>query len=426
MKAQEIAKPIINNYSGVKIDIHNPTVNAPANNNQGYAKPDFQIYNYEQKKIPADYYQQVYVTPNNEITKPIVKVIPQLPDPKPVAQIPESVLEPVKTVPVPNPVFVETTTPKAEPIKEVLIEKAPDITQETQPQEQMGLSAQPPVANVPETTVSVAPVTEITPQPVTAPIMATPAEPKTETFEKQPIEIIPPVEINPPIDRKQVYANLRNPDYDIQALQLKDIVDAGLSGNPENVKPYIVEQVFLDVINLVNVDSTKLAGPTDAQLQIRTKIIENMISAENQKKANVPENQIVLPHQITEQDFNYGNTLSPLELAERNKSYAITALALLSSNFLKQVEEETGNIVPITDVPGLSAIVNTLKGENYNVKLTALDALIYLQRPEYARELAPIYTALAQTDPDEIVRRAANEALVRLQNTQTTQTNNIA
>jgi len=32
--------PQQNYYSGVKIDIHNPTVNVP-NNTDGYAKPDF-------------------------------------------------------------------------------------------------------------------------------------------------------------------------------------------------------------------------------------------------------------------------------------------------------------------------------------------------------------------------------------------------
>ena len=80
-------------------------------------------------------------------------------------------------------------------------------------------------------------------------------EPITEV-KKQPIEIIPPVEIKPAIDRKQVAANLKSPDYDIQALQLKDIVDAGLNPDTKAIKPYVVEQVFLNVIDLVNVDST--------------------------------------------------------------------------------------------------------------------------------------------------------------------------
>jgi len=412
MKTQDAVTPIINNnYSGVKIDIHNPTVNVPST--QGYAKPDVQIYNYEQKKIPADYYQQVYA-PKQENKKPKIIAVPQIPDPKPVTTEPESVLKEVKTVPVPEPVFVEITTPEAqktevvnttinEPIK--IDEKPVEIIENSEPQSQKDL----PQTVITETVPTVNEEKKVEVVPV--------KEPVTEVT-KQPIEIIPPVDIKPAIDRKQVAANLKNPDYDVQALQLKDIVDAGLNPDKNAVKPYVIEQVFLSVIDLVNVDSTKLAGPTEAQLQIRTKIMENMLAAEQQQKANVPNDQLKLPHQISEQDFLYANSLSDLELAERNKSYAITALAILSNEFLKQVEAETGNIVPITDVPGLSAIVNTLKTENYNVKLTAIDALTYIQRPEYARELSPIYTALINTDTNEIVRRAASEALARLQNIQ--------
>ena len=106
----------------------------------------------------------------------------------------------------------------------------------------------------------------------------------------------------------------------------------------------------------------------------------------------------------------------PLELAERNKEYGITTLALLSNAFLNRVQEETGNIVAVTDVPGLSAIVNSLKSKNDTIRLSALDALIYLQREEYARELTPIYEALINTDNNTTVRAAAQFALDSLNN----------
>ena len=41
----KIIVPQQNNYNAVKIDIHNPTVNVP--NTNGYAKPDFTIYQYD-------------------------------------------------------------------------------------------------------------------------------------------------------------------------------------------------------------------------------------------------------------------------------------------------------------------------------------------------------------------------------------------
>ena len=173
------------------------------------------------------------------------------------------------------------------------------------------------------------------------------------------------------------------------------------------IKPYHVEQIFIDIIDIVNKDTTSLAGPTEAQLQIRDKIIENYISSMNQVEQGVAEKDVVLPNQLTQEDINYANMLSARELAERNRDYAIATLAVVSKTFIDRVESETNTKVPITDVPGLAAIVNTLKNPHYATRLTALDALNFLQKPEYVRELTPIYEALMQTDPDENVRSAA-------------------
>ena len=90
-----------NNYNGAKIVVHNPTVNVPLTS--GYAKPDVQLYQYPEGKVPAEYYQGQLVNQPKVVTKPVI----QLPDAKPVAEPPASVLEPVKTIPVPQPVYVE-------------------------------------------------------------------------------------------------------------------------------------------------------------------------------------------------------------------------------------------------------------------------------------------------------------------------------
>ena len=89
--------PQQNYYSGVKIDIHNPTVNVP-NNTDGYAKPDFQIYQYDTK--PINVYQPPYIPtiqapPKEEVpTNTTVKT--PLPEAQPVKELPESVLKPIK------------------------------------------------------------------------------------------------------------------------------------------------------------------------------------------------------------------------------------------------------------------------------------------------------------------------------------------
>lgn len=419
-----IIVPQQNNYNAVKIDIHNPTVNVP--NTNGYAKPDFTIYQYDQK--PTQVYQPPYIPKN----KPEA---PRLPDAQPVKELPESVIEPVKVVPVPPPVFVDVKTssepenvlvePKFE--SEEVVKKPEDMVQpplieqdlKEDPQiEELGFF-HPPVKPVEETsTVETPQVVSVEdrvisePQAVEIKAPVIDLEPKAPVV-KSPIEIVPPAEnITPLVDYGKVSANLASENYDVQALQLKEIVDAMDPKNPEALKPYLVEQVFLDVIDIVNKDATSLAGPTEAQLQIRSKIIENYVAQLNQEKAGAKE--IVYPHQISEQDINYANALAPRELAERNREYAITTLALLSKEFTNRVEVEHNTIVPITDVPGMSAIVNSLKNENFSTRLSALEALAYLQRPEYANELRPIYEALVNTDPDEAVREAAKFVLDNL------------
>ena len=441
------------NYSGVKIDIHNPVVNVPQQNEiQPQAQP-LKIYKYQEAQIPPEYFPQM-IKGQKKLPK-TTTTPPALPDPKPAAEYPASVLTDKKTIPVPPPVYIEETTPSA--INETVETEIENKTaQETTPSANSPVvpeiiipeiktestSAVNNTAVVPEPakTEEAKPVNQITetintvtpeePKPETpytqdAALQSKPAEESTElkkipdpeeTHTKQisKVEIVPPGDTSPVLDYIKITENLDSQNYDIQALQLKEIVDAGFS--KETLKPYLVEPVFHSVIDIVSKDTTGLAGPTDSQIQIRDLIIENRIAYAKQKQANTPDDKIVLPHTISEQDVNYANKLSPLELAERNKEYGITTLALLSNAFLNRVQEETGNIVAVTDVPGPSAIVNSLKSKNDTIRLSALDALIYLQREEYARELTPIYEALINTDNNTTVRAAAQFALDSLNN----------
>ena len=384
-----------NNYNGAKIVVHNPTVNVPPQ--VGYAKPDYAIYQYPEGKISSEYYQaQLPVSQNQTKTS-------QVPDAKVVPVEPVSVLENVKTVAVPPPVYVEENVKTVEktPVENAQEQKS-TVVVETTPDVVVKRSEQQPAPTVQP--VEVAPVKdEISPE-VVAP--------------KKSIEIIEPMVPPLEVDYIKVCSNLESADYDVQALQLKDIVDAAATSvsakNFDAIKPYHVEQIFIDIIDIVNKDTSSLAGPTDAQLQIRDKIVENYMASVEQNQKGVQVQDIVLPHQLTKEDINYANMLAPKELAERNRDYAIATLAVISKTFVDRVESETGTNVPITDVPGLSAIVNALKNPTYTTRLTALDALNFLQKPEYARELTPIYDALIRTDADENVRAAANFVLENL------------
>ncbi len=396
------------NYNGVKIDIHNPVVNAPQ---QGVTQPQtvpVKIYRYPEGSIPAEYYQQMI-----QNQKPVPPAA--LPEPKPAVELPKSVLE-NKTIPVPAPVYIDLKQDKKadtesaeEEIQEAAKTELPPVKENIQletVQLNEGSNAQ--------TKTAISDNIKLNNENQTSTERA--IKDPDETIQRQisKVEIVPPGNTSPIVDYIKITEDLNSPNYDIQALQLKEIVDAGRSGDPEALRPYLVEPVFHGVIDIVNKDTTNLAGPTEAQNQIREQLIANYQAYKQQEQQNIPEDKMVFPYTISEQDKNYANTLSELELAERNKEYGIATLAMLSDAFLNRVKEESGTPVAITDVPGLSAIVNALKSDNHLIRLNALDALIFLQREEYARELTPIYQALVNTDPNETVRAGAQMALDNL------------
>lgn len=232
-------------------------------------------------------------------------------------------------------------------------------------------------------------------------------EAEAPTVELKRPEIIPGEEIQPDIDIPLVISNLTSPDFDIQAQQMEEIARLSLD-DKENAVPYIVREVFSNLIDISKKDTANLAAPTEEQVQARKKLITNFVVMENARKNNT---QPKLPYQITEKDIELANELSPMEMAERNKEYALFTMSILSKIYADEVERHTGNIVPLTDLPGSSAIVDALRfNPNAEVKIAAIDALRHIERPEYKEELTTLYT-LAQADSNPQVSMAATRAL---------------
>ena len=232
---------------------------------------------------------------------------------------------------------------------------------------------------------------------------------KGETSDIKKPEIIPSEKILPKIDISKASENLASKDRDVQAKQIEEVVRTALT-DPELAKHYLVSDIFTGLIKITEEDVTKLQPPTQKQVEVRQKLIANIIAAERDKKS--ADN---LPYKLSEEDINLAINLTPLELAERNKEYAITALSVLAELFIEDYEEKEGRIVPITDAPGVSAIVNALrKDPDSAVKLAALDALRHIQRPEYKEELSALYT-MAQTDPNPTSVKASTILLQEIQ-----------
>ncbi len=228
----------------------------------------------------------------------------------------------------------------------------------------------------------------------------------TEPTIKRP-EIIPPEDIKPDVDIALITANLNSNNFDTQALQMEEITRTALD-NPENAMPYIVRDVFKSLIAIANKDSSTLEPPTKEQIDARKKLVANIIFAESNKDAKA------LPYKITEEEIALANTIAPLEQAERNKEYALYTMAVLSKVFMDGVEKETGSVVPFTDIPGVSTMVDTLRyNPNPSVKAAAVDALAYIQKPEYKDVLTELYS-LAQADKNQILANTASSALEKL------------
>ena len=232
---------------------------------------------------------------------------------------------------------------------------------------------------------------------------------EVKEIEKKRPEIIKGEEIKPDVDIPLVISNLTNSDYDIQAQQMEEIVRLSMD-NQENAIPYIVRDVFSTLIDITKADTAELGTPSDAQVEARKKVIANFIT----KELAGDNKDVKLPYQLSEADVELANELSPMEQAERNKEYAIYTMSVLAKIYTDEVEKQTGNIVPMTDLPGSSAIVDALRyNPNTGVKIAAIDALSHIERPEYKDELSTLFT-LAQTDANPQVAAAAGRALERI------------
>lgn len=229
----------------------------------------------------------------------------------------------------------------------------------------------------------------------------------------EPIEIVPPVEIKPDVDIPKVIKNLTNKDFDIQAKQMEEIARVSMEDSQKAV-PYIVTEVFNELVKIVKMDSSNLTPPSEKQIEVRKQIIINEIIKEQAKVKGEDPEKIELPFSLTQKDIQEASELSTMEQAERNKEYALYTMAILSKVYTDEIQKHTGNVVPLTDLPGVSNIVDTIRfASNPGVKIAAIDALRYINRPEYKEEIASVLT-LAVGDTNPLVARNAAVALKTL------------
>ena len=206
-------------------------------------------------------------------------------------------------------------------------------------------------------------------------------------------EVAQAEDVKPQLDLNEFITKLVNPDFNQQVESMEKI--AGLiKESPEKASELVDSKIFDALNGIINFDSSKLEGPSQAQIDARQKILEGK--------------------EVTEEEKTLANTMTQKELAERNKSYALFTVAMLDKLYADEVAKLSNTVVPLTELPEAVNVVNQLKDNpDPMVRASAIQALSYLQRPEYKQDLTTLFN-VAKNDQDSGVVQEATDALNKL------------
>jgi len=335
------------------------------------AYPTYQI----PQQAPAPAAIQPHVTPQMPVQQPFFQNNPLQPSPvaqAPIAQPQIDIPQPIVLPPAPSvieaPIAAQPIpAPVAAPVTTVQ-PQAPMATQEIAPQPQ----AQPAVQQ------TVAPQVEQTPQAGQVDLMG--------------------------LKTKLASANLED---QINAIQ--EIIHIG-KNEPARADQLLDVDIINGLLDVMKKDNSSLPGPTPEQIAARDKAVEGTL--------------------LTPEEKALAESISPLETAEMNKTFAIFALAILQKHFMEKVDQDykmqleqikkndpnstaQPDILPVElkDVPGLAQVVETAKqNPNPVIRENAIQALAYIARPQDKAILSDVFK-IATTDANPIVKQAAEEAL---------------
>lgn len=184
---------------------------------------------------------------------------------------------------------------------------------------------------------------------------------------------------------------------------------------PKKLLGYISMPIYSSLIDILEKDTTKLEMASEKQVEARRKIITNELVKREAFEQGLNIDEIELPFELTKEEIDLAMTLTDMEMAERNKEYALYTTAILSKAYADEVSSSENITIPIIDLPGMSNIVNVFKSEkNPSIKIAAIDALIYCRRPEYDKEIKSILTMVTK-DSNPMVAENASMTLKALE-----------
>lgn len=297
------------------------------------------------------------------VSNPQIYTYPQAP----IYEVPKQSIyqvQPVKEAPnPPAPVIVRPTPAKTAPAA--------------------AIQAVPAKAEVPGK--EAVPVKAETPAPAT--------QPQQTQAPAQKVEVKAPEKIEPKVDINEFITKLSTSDYEQQAKAMESIALMA-QNSPQQATALLDVKVIDTLLGIMQKDTSKLEGPSAKQIEAREKIMKGK--------------------SVSDADKAEANKITPMELAERNKQYSMYTLATLQKLFISEVNIIDGSTVPLTELPGASAIVEQVKtNPNPMIKAAGIDALSYIQQPDYKQDLTTIFS-VAKNDKDANVQKAATKALEKL------------
>lgn len=263
----------------------------------------------------------------------------------------------------------------------------------------------------------------VVPQPQQAPVQPAPVSvPAPQVINQQTVNQVPPSVIQPeqpaqtaqpapavaeqaPVEQPAPVETQTQAAVDVpaftQRIKSDDLADAGKAIEEvadiaqTRPAPELLDTDLMEaLLGVIGKDSSTLEGPTEKQKELRQQVLEGK--------------------QLSEADMAEANKITPLEMAERNKQYALFTTAILQNQLIDEFKK-TNNMTPdIKDLPGMEQIVSTIKDNpNPMLRASGLAALAYNARPEYKPVMKEIFE-LSKQDADENVQKVADEGLAKL------------
>lgn len=315
---------------------------------------------------------------------------------------------------------VQQPAPEYNAIKINIVDPKVNAPGSQQPQSVYGYP-QAPIYNYPQAPVYAQPPVQqqaqVVMQPPAAPAPVYAPAPQVinqQTVNQAPPSVIPP---QPEVQQTAQTAPMAAPEAPqpaasqtvvnvpafTQRIKSEDLEDAGkaieevadLAQTKPEAAPQLLDTELMEaLLGVIGKDSSNLEGPSEKQKELRQQVLEGK--------------------QLSDADMTEANKITPLEMAERNKQYALFTTAILQNSLIDEFKK-TNNMTPdIKDLPGMEQIVTTIKDNpNPMLRASGLAALAYNARPEYKPVMKEIFE-LSEKDADENVQKVAAEGLAKL------------